>query len=85
MIALRYIFPKCTIEPSWDRLQVARALRKQRKRKNFLLKTAQVLEQWATESPCNFDARDYEIIAAQIRSLIGEPRGADRAWYTDVR
>lgn len=69
MTRLSAIFPKTEIEPSWDRAQVAKALRSQRHRRSPLFKTGQVLAQWAIEADSEYDARDLAIIAEQVRGL----------------
>lgn len=66
MTHLSKIFPKCSIEPSWDRAQVAKALRSQRHRRNPWLKTAQVLNQWSVEATSEYDSRDLLILATLI-------------------
>jgi len=75
MISFKDILPKSPIEPSWDRAQVARALRSQRHRHDPLIKTAQVLEQWSTEAQSEYDSRDYEILAVLVLQQALTPRG----------
>lgn len=69
MTRLSIIFPKSPIEPSWDRAQVAKALRLQRHRHKPLEKAAQVLGQWAIESRDVYDSRDLSIISAQLAEV----------------
>lgn len=71
MTRLSSVFPKGGVEPSWDRWQVARALRSQRHRREPLLKASQVLAQWGMENPNEYDARDLAIIAEQLRNVAG--------------